>query len=230
MRVLHFCWLIDAWNPSREKYLQAWVDAGWPCVLWHGGQLDRAPVEGVELRNAETVIAGSAIESCFRYEARHGNHATCADLFRYEVLLQHGGVYCDIDILPGADASVSLLDNQSVPRFCAVFEDAWCRPEIRFLVSSPVHRQLIERLRDTAVANTRFFIESGGYAKNGVDNILHRTGPKMAEALIYDYAREEKISSREFLIFRAVVDSTNENCAEHWIQKIPRIKDVAALT
>lgn len=228
--MLHFCWLIDDWRPSREKYLQAWSQAGWPCVLWHGGQLRHSPVAGVELRNAEEIIAGSAIESYFRYEAKHRNHACCADLFRYEVLLRRGGAYSDIDILPGPKASPLLLNNQGAPLFCAVFESMWCRPEIRFIVTSPTHMCLIERMRDTAVYNTLSFIENGGYAKLGVDNIVWRTGPKMAETLIYDYAREQKISSKDFLIYEAVQDVTDENIREHWTEKVPDIEHVAGLT
>lgn len=230
MEALNFCWLIDDWKPSREKYLQAWSEKGWPCILWHRGQIRHSPVAGVELRDARELIEGSRIEEVFAYEAKHLNHASCADLFRYEVLLRHGGVYSDIDIFPDVNGEPSLLGNQGVPLFCAVFENMWRRPEIRFIVSSPGHMTLIERMRDKAVYNTLVFMQSGGYAKHGLDNIVHRTGPKMAEAEIYDYARELKVSSHSFLIYNAVQDITAENVREHWTAKAPDIQRIAGLT
>ncbi len=227
-RTLHFCWLLDPWKPSREKYLQAWQTAGWDCVLWHGGQLTEPPVEGVRLLEARAAVKGSPIETAYAYEARYQNHAACADLFRYQVLVAHGGAYADIDILPGI-AAVPLLFNSTLPRFGGAFMQLRWRPETRFISTPSAQHPLMITLRDSAVLNTQAFIDAGGYERNGVGNTIHRTGPIMAEPHIYAYAKAAGERSYALLLQQATIDSTPENQQEHFTDKFPVIRSIAGL-
>ena len=78
-RILHRIWLGGP-MPEREQALgETWAShhPGWEMRLWHEGNLPT-------LRNA-TIFASAA------------SYAQQADVLRYEVLLEHGGVYVDTD-------------------------------------------------------------------------------------------------------------------------------------
>ena len=227
-KTLHFCWLLDAWRPSREQYLRAWQAAGWDCVLW-SGVLTESPVAGVELRNPDEIVVGSKSESCYRYEAEHKNHATCADLFRYELLLRHGGAYADIDVLPGVAAKPELLLPQHKPLFGSTFMQLDWHYEIRFVVAPGAEHPLFELLRDTAVRNCLNFRLRGGYAQNGIDNLIFRTGPRMAEDVIHTYVKMLGQPSYFFLLHQATNDDTDANCKEHFTDKFPVMRSIAGL-
>lgn len=229
-RRLHFCWLVDEWKTSREKYLRAWQAAGWSCVLWHGGQLAASPVEGVELRQAQEIIQGSPIEHALAYERKYKHHAACADLFRYELLCRYGGAYADIDILPGRTARPDLFNRDDLD---ILFGRNWVNVrwvlEIRFMVVSKPNHPLLIECRDTAVRHTENFIESGGYPVNGIDNIMKRTGPLMTEKLAKAYARKNGFQLPHYLMIRATRDTTPENELEHFDKKHEEIRKLAGL-
>jgi mannosyltransferase OCH1-like enzyme len=226
---LHFCWLIDEWAQSREKYLKQWMNAGWPVVLWHGGQLSSSPVEGVVLRPADAIIKGSPVEEVLAYERRHLNHAACADLFRYELLCRLGGAYCDIDVGPAKKAVPALMKRTD-----PVFGTCWWQHrrslEIRFIVSPPAH-PLLRLLRDTAVKNSETFIEAGGFkTDSNMNNVLWRTGPGMARQVVQDYARKNGLRYNRLLLNLATRHNTVENNGEHFHLKRDRILEIANLT
>lgn len=227
--MLNFCWLVDPWAESRQKYLQQWLNAGWPVVLWHGGQLVSAPVEGVALRHADEIIKGSPIEEPLEYERHHKNHASCADLFRYELLYQQGGAYCDIDIGPGKSAVPGLLKRTE-----PVFGNCWWQHrrtlEIRFIVAPPKHPLLL-RLRDTAVRNSLAFMAKGGHtATTDMNAVLWRTGPGMARVVVKTYAKERGLRYNRLLLKLATRDNTKENNGEHFHLKQGTIREIAGLT
>jgi hypothetical protein len=212
---LHFCWLVEPWKQSREKYLLAWQKRGWHCVLWHSGQIKEPPVPGVELRLVDDLIQGSSIEKVFEYERRYGSHASCADLFRYLVIFKHGGAYADIDVLPDPQGrnTPSVFEQDEVcfgrPNPCgtAVFL------EIRFIRASAGH-ELFNRLLQKALRNEERWIEKyGGYGGWFGGNIMARTGPMMAQEEVNRYARRFNKTFKDFLIF-ATLDNTLENSKE----------------
>ncbi len=202
--------------------------AGWPCVLWHGGQLETSPVEGVELRHADELVVGSPIEAAFRYEERHKAHAPCADLFRYEVLCQHGGAYADIDTTPGKNGDPLLMENPPHPLFGREWLLRRWDIEIRFIVSEP-HHPLLVKLRDTAASRTEAFIASGGYAKHGNgrhgnDNgawVLTRTGPFMAADVLrqHDHKNAHK--------YRLANVNQREHTGDGWTDSHPETLRIA---
>jgi hypothetical protein len=228
-RRLHCCWLVDEWKTSRERYLKAWQAAGWSVVLWHNGQLAASPVEGIELRCADEIISGAPIERALNYERQHKHHAACADLFRYEVLNRFGGAYCDIDILPGRDATPALFNKENID---ILFGRGWVKPrwvlEIRFILCPTVAHPLMLELRDTAVRQSEAFIDSGGYPVHGIDNIVQRTGPLMAEKLTKAYALRKGFLLKNYLL-HATRDTTIENTKEHFDKKHPEIRRIAGL-
>ena len=232
---LHVCWLLDDWKASREQYLRAWVAAGWSVVLWHGGQLAATPVVGVELRLADNVVFDSPIERSFAYEERHKNHGGCADLFRYQILCELGGCYSDLDVLPGRNTTPSLFDTRAIPGFDRSWFPrvnpltlAWSM-EIRFIFTPAPQHPLLSTLRDTAVRNTESFIDAGGYTKNGIDNLLARTGPLMAKNTVQRYALEQHVHLNTFLLPDVIQSTTLENCKEHYTDKQPEIRRVAGI-
>jgi mannosyltransferase OCH1-like enzyme len=219
-RTLHFCWLLDPWRPSREQYLKAWQDAGWDCVLWHGGQLQEPPVPGVELRLAEDLIAGSAIERVYRYEHGSGAYACCADLFRYLVIHTLGGSYVDIDVLPAPGNTPALPEGPMFgdvhPSFCAHGF------EIRF-IRAPQGHPLMKQLIDIAVRNETVFSNQGGYERAVQQTtVLNRTGPKMAEGVVKQWAASCGRTVADFTLRPACVD-TPENKSERHYARMPHI-------
>ena len=226
---LHFCWLVDAWASSREQYLRAWMKAGWHVVLWHGGQLASSafPVEGVELRPAAEILAGSLVEHALAYEKRFKNHAACADLFRYHVLHELGGAYADIDILPGRNA-VPAVCNGPNPVFGRAWVPLQWDLEIRFIATPGPRHPLLERLRAKAVENTEAFIAAGGHtAASDLNHVIGRTGPAMAKSVIRQYARDSGVKFSSFVLKQATNDNTKENGSEHFNLKEKIVREIA---
>ena len=212
--------------------MRAWQAAGWDVVLWHSGQLAASPMVGVELRHVSDVIAGSVAENALHYERKHKNHAACADLFRYHVLSELGGSYCDIDVLPDSASAPAFFEKRVLPGF----DRSWFSRknrlslpwslEIRFIFTPTPKHPLLMTLRDTAVCNSERFITEGGY-KKGLGSVLHRTGPLMARDVVMAYAAENRQRLNAFLLTRVLNDSTPENINEHFHAKFPEILRIA---
>lgn len=210
-RDLHLSWLVEPWKTSREQYLRAWKAQGWHCILWHCGQISETPVEGVELRNAYDLVRGSSIEDVFEYEREHWSHASCADLFRYLVLLQLGGAYVDIDVLPYGD---TMPPPKTWPRFGVPNPPVeGSLLEIRFIVANAEH-ELLQRLLHQAERNERAFLRRGGYTHQRYASVVQRTGPGMAVGVVEQYAQELEQPLQDFLL-TATQDDTPENNLEH---------------
>jgi len=206
---LHFCWLVDPWKKSREQYLRAWQSAGWRCVLWHSGQLETVPdVPGLELRHVDEVVPGSLIEEVFTYELKHRSHASCADLLRYLLVYTLGGAYCDIDVLPGLNAS-----NILVPQG-PVFGSSYPRRlEIRFIRAPKEHPLLLAILKQ-AVLNEKMFKTKGGYSVLGYVSVMDRTGPVVADSVVEGYAKLRGETIYDYIWNNATFDYTDENRKE----------------
>lgn len=218
--MLHCCWLVDPWRPTRERYLHAWGELG-PLTLWHAGQLEREPLHPVTLRDARELFQGSVLEQAWAYELRHRNHAACADLLRYEALYQLGGAYFDLDVLPHP----AHLDKAAFASICAqdfALGSHGESPEIRFIFSRARHPAL-ERVRHLAAERTRAYIESGGHAQGvTMQGVLTRTGPfAMADAL-RDFPQER----RRWLRPCATLNRTVENSL-HFHRRFGEIDAVA---
>jgi len=215
---LHVCWLLDPWKPSRNKYVAAWSALGFNVHLWHQGQL-AADVPGVSLHDATELISGApeALREAFQYEEKFRVHAACADLFRYEVLLRHGGTYADLDVYP----LQPLLDSVPFPTF---EKDRRGKLEIRYL-AAPVGHELLRRLRDEAVRQESLFMAQGGYrTRADLGAVLARTGPRMAARVTRAWAKEKNAPYATLLLARAVNARTPENRREHYSRRWSEVK------
>jgi hypothetical protein len=81
-----------------------------------------------------------------------------------------------------------------------------------------------------AVRQSEIFIDSGGYAVHGVDNIMQRTGPLMAARLTQDYAKAKGFKLPHYLLKRATHDATTENVKEHFDKKHDEIRRIAGIS
>lgn len=232
MKELHVCWLVDDWKPTRDKYIAAWQRAGWRVNLWTLGQCSSTPsTPGLRLYDARSVLSSSPVGAAFEYEMAHRSHAAAADLFRFAVLFELGGAYADLDVLPRdarpATSAPLFGMPQGAGKQVPVFQRRNLKIdsdqlEIRF-VASPENHPLIARVLDTQAANERRFIDSGGYAKHGIDRIVARTGPVAVERVVRDYAAAVGVAFRAFLLKDATLDRTPENEGEHMTFRYPEI-------
>jgi len=181
-------------------------------LLWHGGQFTFPPVSGVELRHARGLLDGSPISPAFEYQKSFMVHAACADLFRYEVLLQHGGAYADLDVMP-------LRLPVEVPPEPRFEQDRRRSLEIRFL-AAPAGHELMRALRDEAVRQEAAFVAQGGYRTIlDLKNVLERTGPRMAARVARAWAKERGVPYGRLLLPRVVNANTRENRREHYSRR-----------
>jgi len=228
MNDLHMCWFVDAWRDTRNRYLQAWSEAGWHVVLWHAGQLTAAP-ENVEMVDVRELLHDAPH---FDYELAHASHAACADLFRFEVLRRLGGGYSDLDVLP----------NEARAESEARFGAPQCNPaalEIRFLTASS-DDPLISAVIEAQHAREEHFLAGGGYgphypfarrndrSSRVKDRIPQRTGPALVKKVVQAYADAQHTPFAHYLIPNATIDSTTENHEEHFSASFPKIRRAVA--
>lgn len=232
MNMLHVCWLIDDWNPSRDKYIDAWSTAGWAVVLWHAGQLTRQPIN-VICRDIRPVMSEAPTRGAFDYEIAHRSHAAAADLVRFELLRRFGGGYADLDVLPKkarmtTDRALFGMPQgagQVIRNYTGAPPTRTGQLEIRF-VSAMAGDPLITRIVAQQAINEHAFMGKGGY-RNGVDRIIERTGPIMVTGVVRAYARELGLDWLNFLLRDATIDHTPENLGEHMTFRYPEIVHAA---
>jgi len=115
-KLLHFCWSGDELRSSARDNILAWAElarrSGWTVLVWtdaqlkgwtakNGKQLTRSGVKIIELDESKIdPRLWKAYLAIVR--GKKPNYPAGSDLARYSILLQHGGVYIDVDIAPGA--------------------------------------------------------------------------------------------------------------------------------
>ncbi|CAM9806975.1 unnamed protein product [Chrysoparadoxa australica] len=95
-RIIHHCWLGGELPPAFAQLIDGWrqLHPTWEMKLW--GEDD---VAGLQLKNQQAFDEAT-------------NPGMKSDIMRYEILLQHGGVYIDVDFvgLKSLDLFVQNLD------------------------------------------------------------------------------------------------------------------------
>jgi hypothetical protein len=138
-RIIHVIWIGDE-RARPEQNIATWRNnhPAWEFRLWGNAELERVPWRGK--RQIDIYRAGGCWNGI-------------ADLMRYEILFEHGGVYVDAD-----STSVRPLDSWLLaPRMIAAWESEKHRPGLiatTFIGSVPQHPALAAIIRATSRMNT----------------------------------------------------------------------------
>src|ERR1019366_9126054 len=137
---LHVIWIGDD-SKCPHQWIQTWKDKHptWQFKLWGNAELDGRPWRSK--RQMER----------FR---QAGSWAGVADLMRYEILCEHGGVYVDADSTCVRPLDDWLLDT----RMFAAWENEVHRPGLvanGYIGSVPQHPALHAIIRKTSSMNRR---------------------------------------------------------------------------
>jgi inositol phosphorylceramide mannosyltransferase catalytic subunit len=137
-RIIHVIWIGDE-RKRPDHNIATWRDnhPAWEFRLWSNAELERVP-----WRSKRQI--GIYRDS--------GHWEGVADLMRYEILFEHGGVYVDAD-----STSLRPLDSWLLaPRMFAVWESEQHRPGLvanTFIGSVPQHPALGAIIRATSRMN-----------------------------------------------------------------------------
>jgi mannosyltransferase OCH1-like enzyme len=95
---IHFLWINNQPLSNLEKMcLNSHINNNHSCVLWSYDTSIQYP-NGIEIRDANRIIPKDKIFS-YKKPPFKNNLAGFSDLFRYKVLYEYGGWWCDTDVL-----------------------------------------------------------------------------------------------------------------------------------
>ena len=103
-KIIHGMWIGTHLSPMELLTLHSFTFFGHEFHLWAYDDLSKYEFpRGVRLRNAEEIIPRNAVfaKSSLDPETGVGRHsfgAPFSDLFRYKLLLKHGGIWVDMDV------------------------------------------------------------------------------------------------------------------------------------
>jgi hypothetical protein len=97
---INFLWIGDSLTKNGQLTLKSFIDHGHTPVLWaYNKQCENIP-EGVVIEDAGQILPPSKI---FSYknngDCRQGSYGGFSDIFRYYLLYEVGGWYCDMDVV-----------------------------------------------------------------------------------------------------------------------------------
>lgn len=98
MMDIHFLWINSQPLSNLEKMcLKSHINNNHSCILWSYDTNIQYP-NGIKIRDANTIIPK---DKTFTYKKQpfKNNLAGFSDLFRYKVLYEYGGWWCDTDVL-----------------------------------------------------------------------------------------------------------------------------------
>jgi hypothetical protein len=90
---LHMFWAYGDLSKVERICTSSFLKNGYTLHLWTYGQISNAPI-GAIIRDAREVIPENRV-----FLNREGSYASFADLFRYKVLNELGGIYADTDVV-----------------------------------------------------------------------------------------------------------------------------------
>lgn len=158
-RELHFVWIGSEVPRKYLEYMAAFArhNVMWELLLWVDRDIELRPM-GVLTRH----VSELRMHNADLYAHEH-NMAAKADLLRYEIVHQFGGVYLDIDTLSLAPGSLDPLTHA----FTTVSGDPWfncSNAQFGFAAGSEFLAYVIRNARDPRV-------------RAQVHDIPARTGP-----------------------------------------------------
>jgi mannosyltransferase OCH1-like enzyme len=148
--------------------------------------------EGVVLKDAAKILPQERLPS-IQQGPRNETWAAASDVFRYHLLHQRGGWWCDLDVI-----CLKPFDFDREPLFCSEKASDWYRPwgintcVIRTAVNSPVMAECIRRAR--AIRQDK--IEWGALGPALLSSVVFRYwAPRMLlrGRLIYSYIERTHI-------------------------------------
>lgn len=90
---VHFLWVEGRLSKLELLCINSFIHRGFTVNLWHYGDIPNAP-RGTIKRDGREILAEDRI---FTYE--NGSVAAFADLFRYKLLCEKGGLWVDTDVI-----------------------------------------------------------------------------------------------------------------------------------
>lgn len=96
---INFLWIGDSLGKLEQLSLKSFLDNGHDVALWAYNKLCTGVPSGVRVCDANEILDSSRV---FAYkgsgDCRVGSYGGFSDLFRYYLLRQVGGWYCDTDV------------------------------------------------------------------------------------------------------------------------------------
>lgn len=175
--VFHRIWFGDAAIPDRyERYWQAW-QRQFPdsrFITWTDADIDRLPL------------------SCARLRQFTG-HVCRADLARYEILYNEGGIYLDCDIMPHEH-----FDARKLVRELTVCNETnavdYC--SIGFVATPPRHpifAQMVEHILHSEIDETRPNVSTGPWLFG--DALKRHPHVRLPPVAFYPYLYDEPLAA-----------------------------------
>lgn len=96
---VHMFWAYGAFSQLELLCVNSFVKQGHDLWVWTYDRIGNCP-KGATLRDANEILPESSV---FTY--KNGSIAAFANLFRYALLMKHGGLYVDTDVIALRDAS-----------------------------------------------------------------------------------------------------------------------------
>lgn len=90
---VHMLWIGGKLSRLENLSVRSFLRNGFKVSFWTYGFVENVP-PGAEVRNADEIVSRNRI-----FKSKSGSLAPFSDLFRYEVLVRHGGMWADADVL-----------------------------------------------------------------------------------------------------------------------------------
>jgi hypothetical protein len=91
--ITHMFWAYGEVSNLEKICINSFISQGYTLFLWTYGEIANAPV-GAILKDAREILPEKRV-----FKTKHDSYAPFADLFRYAVLSQKGGLYADTDVI-----------------------------------------------------------------------------------------------------------------------------------
>ncbi|MFF4283607.1 glycosyltransferase [Streptomyces kronopolitis] len=137
---MHFIWFGGGIADHACSNILEWTERGkkngWSITLWADSNAKKSNEKkfthlqssGASVREFDEMLLQEfpKARTLFRFAKETRAFAMCSDLARYAILLNHGGVYSDVDIAPGNGFPIPRIDSydlDSIPAFAPLIRN-----------------------------------------------------------------------------------------------------------